>query len=319
MLELGLQEKHFEDVKNGKKTVEGRLFKEKYSNLKSGNKITFFKDLENGTRTNEKIIVKVKDVQQFNNVDSMLKEMKLKSILPRARSYNEGNKVYSNIYGNALKNGKMIAFSMEVASNNSNNKNNKKPHVPEENNNKKNKKPQVASTENKFANRNKQIVNITNKSNKPRHYELYLRQPWFALMKEGLKEVEGRLYRGAVEEYRVGDVIHFIERSGGKENILETEITKLTKYPDFKSLLFHEKSYKVLPGIPNIKCGNEMYEKIYNYKFIKQYGALAIQVKILSFNSRNAPPRNNRKNNNATNAASNNRKNMRQNNANASN
>lgn len=304
MLELGLQEKYFEDVKNGKKTVEGRLLKEKYANLKTGNKVVFFKDLENGTRTEEKLIVKVKNVQQFDDVESMLKEMKLKSVLPRARSYNEGNKVYSNIYGNALKNGKMIAFSMELASNNSstNNKKNKKPHVTVETNNKKNKKPQVA--ENKFANRNKQIVNITNKADKPRHYELYLRQPWFALMKEGLKEVEGRLYRGAVEEYRVGDVIHFIEKSGGKENILETEITKLTKYPDFKSLLFHEKSYKVLPGIPNIKCGNEMYEKIYNYKFIKQYGALAIAVKVISFNSRNAPPRNNKnnnKNNNKTN------------------
>ena len=117
MLELGLQEQHFEDVKNGKKTVEGRLFKEKFSNLKSGNKVAFFKDLENGTRTDEKIIVKVKDVQQFNNVDSMLKEMKLKSILPRARSYNEGNKVYSNIYGNALKNGKMMTYTGEFPAN----------------------------------------------------------------------------------------------------------------------------------------------------------------------------------------------------------
>ena len=314
MLELGLQEKHFEDVKNGRKTVEGRLFKDKFSNLKSGNKVTFFKDLENGTRTDEKIVVKVKNVKQFDDVDSMLKEMTLKATLPRARSYNEGNKVYSNIYGNALKNGKLIAFSMEV-NNNSNNKSNKKPQITSNTNNKSNKKPQVTSTENKFANRNKQIVNITERSNKPRHYELYLRQPWFALMKEGLKEVEGRLYRGAVEEYKVGDIIHFIERSQGKENILETEITKLTKYPDFKSLLFHEKSYKVLPGIPNIKCGNEMYEKIYNYKFIKQYGALAIQVKIISFNSRNAPPRNNNTKNNSTNNTKN-RNNNKNNSAN---
>jgi ASC-1-like (ASCH) protein len=63
----------------------------------------------------------------------------------------------------------------------------------------------------------------------------------------------------------------------------------LTKYPDFKSLLFHEKLYKVLPGFPNIKAGNEMYEKIFNYKYIKENGALAIGVKVLSSSSKNIP------------------------------
>ena len=57
-----------------------------------------------------------------------------------------------------------------------------------------------------------------------------------------------------------------------------TKIAKLTKYPNFGDLLFHEKLYRVLPGIPSIKCGINVYDKIYKFNEIKEFGTLAIEI-----------------------------------------
>ena len=117
MIELGIKDIYFDDIITGKKTVEGRIFKERFSELKKGDTVIFYKDLEDGTRTEEKISVKVKDIHNFNDVLSMFKGMKLKSILPRSKTYKDGEKIYNEIYGNQLKNAKMIAFSFELSDN----------------------------------------------------------------------------------------------------------------------------------------------------------------------------------------------------------
>jgi len=317
-MELGLQEKYFNAVKNGKKTVEGRLFKNKFEELKNGDTIVFYKDLENGTRTDESIKVKVSGKEMFNNVDSMLKKMTLKSVLPGVKSYKEGKEVYEKIYGEELGKGKMIGISFELLKNSANLKKNKnmvktkeeelvkkkdmiKPKnmvktkdenmvkTKEENmvktkeeNMVKNKDEGTKNKEKKYENRNKLIEEITEKSNKPQIYEMHIREPWLTLIKTGLKEVEGRLFSGPVEQYKIGDKINFIHKDKeGKEENVVVEITKLTKYPDFKSLLFHEKFFRVLPGFPDLKTANYLFEKIYNFKLIKDHGALGINFKLV--------------------------------------
>ena len=68
----------------------------------------------------------------------------------------------------------------------------------------------------------------------------------------------------------------------GKDKSVTVKITKLTKYPNFGDLLFNEKLYKVLPGLPNIKCGILVYNKIYtNFNEIKEFGTLAIEMKVI--------------------------------------
>jgi ASC-1-like (ASCH) protein len=80
----------------------------------------------------------------------------------------------------------------------------------------------------------------------------------------------------------VNDTIRFINKWNGKEKSVTAKITKLTKYPNFGDLLFHEELYKVLPGLPNIKCGIAVYDKIYkDFNEIKEHGTLAIQLKVL--------------------------------------
>jgi ASC-1-like (ASCH) protein len=80
----------------------------------------------------------------------------------------------------------------------------------------------------------------------------------------------------------VNDTIRFINRWNGKEKSVTVKITKLSKYPNFGDLLFHEKLHRVLPGLPNIKCGILVYNKIYSsFNEVKQHGTIAIEVKVI--------------------------------------
>ncbi len=286
-IKLGLREKYFDLLTEGKKIADGRLFKQKngtiyknkYENLKPGDILEYYKDLPNGTRTENKFSVKVKDFKIYDSVEDMLSDLKLKNILPGIKTKKQGLELYEDIYGNKLKDGVLIGFTLEPTEENIINiKDNRV-----EKNNKKS----------KYEEKNKEIIEITNKSNKPQKHEIYIKEPWMTLIREGLKEVEGRLYKGMVESFRLGDTLIFNHKTReGKDEKLKVEITKLTKYPDFRSLLYHEGKHRVLPGFPNIRTGNELYESIYNPKSIRQYGALAISFKILGKNNVNTEIRN---------------------------
>ena len=383
MIELSFEDKFFQDIKNGKKTTIGKIDAD-LSGIKKGDTVIFFKDVGNKNDSSERISVKVKDIHKFNDVLSMLKKMKLKSILPRSKSYKDGEKVFEENYGERLKNAKFIAFTFDILDNIqiipkvpkgtvlrvSVNSNSKEPiinfqpeneaelhmqerhkrldknshmqqrhnrldkHFMENNENsgprikkKKNAKsngPQIKS-KNNIANENDdnnennsdlfgpRIKNkkddkdsgprIKNKKNdndsgpriknkkdndgnngnhQSREFEMTIREPWFSLIENGQKQVEGRLYRGIVEEFRVNDTIRFINKWNGKEKSVIVKITKLTKYTNFGDLLFNEKLHRVLPGLPNIKCGILVYNKIYaNFNEIKEFGTLAIELEVV--------------------------------------
>ena len=113
MIELVFEDKIYQDIKNGKKKTIGDIDVE-LSKIKKGDTV-IFKNL--GTNTSEKISVKVKDIHRFNDVSAMLKEMKLKTILPRSKSYKDGEKFFEEKYGNKLKDAKFIAFTFDILDN----------------------------------------------------------------------------------------------------------------------------------------------------------------------------------------------------------
>jgi ASC-1-like (ASCH) protein len=427
MIELGFEDKFFQDIKNGKKTTIGKIDTE-LTGIKKGDLVKFFKDIDNKSNSIEKIIVEVVNIHKFNDVPTMLKEMKLKKILPRSRTYKDGEKVFEETYGNRLKDAKFTAFTFDILENtikapkgtvlrvsiNSKSKepvinfqpeNEAKLHMQErherlnrnapgprinsdsendeaelnmqesherfnrnapgpriknydsendeaelnmqerherlnrnapgsriknsgpriknkKNNNEndendenddvfgpriKNKKndnisgPRIKNKKNddisgpRIKNKKNDDISgprIKNKKNDnnspnnanrpPREFEITISEPWFSLIENGQKQVEGRLFKGIFTEFRVNDTIHFINRWNGKEKSVTVKITKLSKYPNFGDLLFHEKLHRVLPGLPNIKCGIFVYNKIYSsFNEIKQHGTIAIEVKVI--------------------------------------
>ena len=336
MIELAFEDAHFQDIKNGKKTTIGKIDAD-LQGIKKGDTVVFFKDLGNKANSSEKISVKVKDIKKFTDIPTMLKDMKLKSILPRSKSYKDGEKVFEETYGNRLKDAKFTAFTFDIVENSEpngprvkNKKNgepnspNVKPNGPRVKNkkngepnspnvkpngpnvkNKKNGEPNEVENEEENDEENNeenssngpQVKNKKNGDNSsngprvkrkkngdrpPREFELTIREPWFALIENGQKEVEGRLFKGIFQEFMVNDTIRFINTWNGKEKSVTVKITKLTKYPNFGDLLFNEKLHRVLPGLPNIKCGILVFNKIYNnFNEIKEFGTLAIEMKVI--------------------------------------
>ena len=384
MIEIGFEDKFFQDIKNGKKTTIGKIDTD-LTGIKKGDIVFFFKDVGKKENSIEKIGVKVRDIYKFNDVLTMLKEMKLKTILPRTKSYKDGEKVFEETYGNRLKDAKFIAFTFDILENkikvpkgtvlrvsinskskvpiinfqpeeeaelhmqerherlNKNapgpriknkkngknsdlendevelhmqerherlNKNAPGPRIKNKKNNDendendenddvfgpriKNKKndsvsgPRIKNKKNDDNNdlinyNNFKNINLPNNTNHPpREFEITINEPWFSLIENGQKQVEGRLFKGIFTEFKVNDTIRFINRWNGKEKSVTVKITKLSKYPNFGDLLFHEKLHRVLPGLPNIKCGILVYNKIYSsFNEVKQHGTIAIEVKVI--------------------------------------
>ena len=351
MIELAFEDAHFQDIKNGKKTVIGKIDAD-LQGIKKGETVVFFKDVGNKANSSEKISVKVKNIKKFSDVPTMLKEMKLKSILPRSKSYKDGEKVFEETYGNRLKDAKFTAFTFEIVENqepngprvktkkngepngprvktkkngepNGPNVKNKKNIMPNEveveneeedeneieneeenaneglsvkrkkngnnssngpsvkrkkNGNNSSNGPRVKNKKNGDSNEGPRVKNKKNGNRPPHEFEVTIREPWLSLIENGQKQVEARLFKGIFTEFQVNDTIRFINNHNGKEKSVTVKITKLTKYPNFRELLFNEKFYRVLPGYPDVKCGNILYERIYKFNEIKEFGALAIEV-----------------------------------------
>ena len=297
MIELAFEDTHFQDIKNGKKTTIGKIDVD-LPGIKKGATVVFFKDVGNKSNSSERISVKVKDIKKFTDIPTMLKEMKLKSILPRSKSYKDGEKVFEETYGNRLKDAKFIAFTFDILENKKNGNTNADSNVVS--NEAIHPGPRIKNKKNGNTNGNTNTDSneaahpgprIKNKKNgntngntdrAPREFELTVRDPWFSLIENGQKTVEGRLFKGIFQEFKVNDTIRFINKMNGKDKSVTVKITKLTKYPNFGDLLFNEKLYKVLPGLPNIKCGILVYNKIYtNFNEIKEFGTLAIEMKVI--------------------------------------
>lgn len=265
----------------------------------------------------------------------MLKEMGLKKILPRSKSYKDGEKVFEETYSNRLKDAKFTAFTFDIVENSEpngprvktkkngekndpnvkpngpnvkKNKNNIPDEVENENEDEnanegpsvkrkkngdnssngplvKNKKngdnssngPRVKRKKNGDSNEGPRVKNKKNGNRPPREIEMDIQEPWFSLIENGQKEVEGCLNRGKFQELLVNDTIRFIH----KDKSFNVKITKITKYTNFGDLLFHEKLYRVLPGLPNIKCGILVYDKYYKFDEVKEFGTLALELSVM--------------------------------------
>ncbi|MEO2241417.1 MAG: ASCH domain-containing protein [Euryarchaeota archaeon] len=85
---MGLEEEYLELIKEGKKTVEGRVKDDKRVRIKPGDKILF----------NRRLLVEVVDVREYDSFEEMLREEGLENVLPNVDSIEEGVEVYRRFY-----------------------------------------------------------------------------------------------------------------------------------------------------------------------------------------------------------------------------
>ena len=122
---------------------------------------------------------------------------------------------------------------------------------------------------------------MSNKTHKKKtqHHEVSVQDPWFTLIREGLKTVEGRLNKGRFANIQTGDIVRW--HVSGTNKSCFTKITNIVHYKTFETMLTTEKINLVLPGVPDITCGVKVYRQFYKKEKERQYGVLAIQLQVI--------------------------------------
>ncbi|MEI6237590.1 MAG: ASCH domain-containing protein [Candidatus Saccharibacteria bacterium] len=86
-------EPYFTFLKNGQKTIEGRLRKDKYAQIQAGDYIEVF-----DTNESESVKVIVKRVAIYPSIKAMLETEDYKQLLPNAESITNGIEIYRKFY-----------------------------------------------------------------------------------------------------------------------------------------------------------------------------------------------------------------------------
>lgn len=86
-------EPYFTFLKNGQKTIEGRIRRGKYAEISAGDLIDVFNNDET-----EYVKVKVKRVANYQSIREMLTKEPLKKVLPDAENVDQGVEIYRKFY-----------------------------------------------------------------------------------------------------------------------------------------------------------------------------------------------------------------------------
>ena len=109
-------------------------------------------------------------------------------------------------------------------------------------------------------------------------YEKNLSEPWFSLIKLGIKDVEGRLNKGDFANMNIGDFILFTNNELGFERKFKIVIKNISYYDNFQTYLENETLERCLPCIDNMEDGLNVY-----YKYYKKSDELEYKIKAFIF------------------------------------
>lgn len=112
------------------------------------------------------------------------------------------------------------------------------------------------------------------------HWTLSLSDPWFDHVKNGTKKYEGRLYRGLPRYMKIGDLITFYPDDGESlEKSITCQIMSIHKFPSFKQSLEKLPINEVLPNVPTVDEGVEIYKKYASIESQNKFGVCQIEIK----------------------------------------
>jgi ASC-1-like (ASCH) protein len=111
-------------------------------------------------------------------------------------------------------------------------------------------------------------------------YTKHLSEPWFSLIKLGIKKCEGRLNKGDFSKMKKGDSIIFENNDFDFPRKFRCKITSIHDYTSFENYLKCETLEKCLPTIDTIENGVKIYYKYYKKEDENLYKIKAIRLKI---------------------------------------
>ena len=112
-------------------------------------------------------------------------------------------------------------------------------------------------------------------------YTKNVSEPWFSLIKLGVKKCEARLNTGDFSRMNKGDTIIFTNDTLGFKRSVHCKITSIHNYDSFFQYLETETIQKCLPGIDTIEDGVKVYYTYYSPIDETTHGIRAIRLKVI--------------------------------------
>jgi ASC-1-like (ASCH) protein len=100
------------------------------------------------------------------------------------------------------------------------------------------------------------------------------KDPWLSHIISGVKDVEGRCYKGIFQQLRVGDVVEWYNT----DHSFMSVINDIRRYKTFEEYLLTEGLARTLPGIQSIAEGVAVYRQWFSVDQEKEYGVCAIEL-----------------------------------------
>lgn len=113
----------------------------------------------------------------------------------------------------------------------------------------------------------------------PKTHTLHCQDPWFTLIKEGKKPVEGRKDNARFRDWKVGDTIVFTLGDAS----FRTRIAYIHRYASIEDYLNGETLARALPGVPTLEEGVRIYLQWSTREEVAERGFVGIGVELISF------------------------------------
>lgn len=107
-------------------------------------------------------------------------------------------------------------------------------------------------------------------------------EPWFSLIRLGLKRCEVRLNKGDFEKIKAGDKIKFVNGDLGFGRAHCVMVTEVIEYDSFETCLECEGLDVCLPGIDNMDDALRVYRKYYSKEQEERHGVVSIKFGLTS-------------------------------------
>jgi ASC-1-like (ASCH) protein len=109
--------------------------------------------------------------------------------------------------------------------------------------------------------------------------KLHIQEKYFLLIENGIKTVEGRLFTEEFKNISKKTRIIFFTT---ENKILECQINRISKYPNFKEMLEQEGLKNMLPGVENLSEGVAIYQSFPGYNENEfQLGAISLEIEVI--------------------------------------
>ncbi|KAL1544876.1 hypothetical protein AAHA92_21671 [Salvia divinorum] len=104
------------------------------------------------------------------------------------------------------------------------------------------------------------------------NFDLHVQEPFFSLLSDGLKTIEGRCAVGDYKRIQAGHILLV-------NKCLTLQVQDVRQYSSFREMLEVENLSNILPGVTSIEEGVRIYRNFYSEEKERSNGVLAIYVR----------------------------------------